>query len=433
LRQRGSFSIARNSILQRTFRTPEPYILFDHVWKKFRRGERHDSLRDFLPWLALRLFQRSKDKELREKDFWALEDVSFEVRRGHALGIIGPNGAGKSTILKLLTRIIKPTQGYCAVHGRVGALIEIAAGFHPDLTGRENIYLQGAVMGMRRAEINRLFSDIVDFSGVGDFIDTPIKRYSSGMNARLGFSIAAHLDPEVLVIDEILAVGDLAFQQKAFDRIGEIARRDIPVIVVSHQLERIASLCSDAILLDRGVILRHGSPSDCIAAYVEKQTFSLKFPGTTCSLLLSSIQARAQDPVVSGEPIGFVVECSVSAECRSDSEEIIIRVRSMETGQMLFAVGNHGLGIELPRSGSFALTVELQMNVPPGLYLVETFIQDRTRGQNLAKGPHTSVQVRGRTFRGNVQMNPHMQVIYRGSVEGILPDQSKTRRLSSSS
>lgn len=405
--------------MQRTFRTPEPFVQFDHVWKKYRRGNRHDSLRDLVPSLALRLFQRSKHEELRDQDFWALEDVSFEVRPGHALGIIGPNGAGKSTILKLLTRIIKPTRGYCAIHGRVGALIEIAAGFHPDLTGRENLYLQGAVMGMKRAEIDRLFLDIVDFSGVGDFIDTPIKRYSSGMNARLGFSIAAHLEPEVLVIDEVLAVGDLSFQQKAFDRIGEIVRREIPVIVVSHQLERIASLCSDAIFLERGVIHRHGSPSDCIAAYVERQTFSLKFPSAACSLLLRSIHAKAADPIVSGEPVAFVVECSASTESRSDSEEIIIRVRSTATGQILFAVGNHALGTELPRSGSFALTVELQMNVPPGLYLVETLIQDRTRSQNLAKGPHTSVQVsKGQTFHGTVQMNPRLQVIHQRSTEG---------------
>jgi homopolymeric O-antigen transport system ATP-binding protein len=407
--------------LQRTSRTPAPLILFDHVWKKFRRGERHDSLRDLIPSLALRLLRRPHDDELRDQDFWALEDVSFEVKPGNALGIIGPNGGGKSTILKLLTRIFKPTRGHCAVHGRVGALIEIAAGFHPDLTGRENLYLQGAVMGMKRAEIDRLFSDIVDFSGIGDFIDTPIKRYSSGMNARLGFSIAAHLEPEVLVIDEVLAVGDLAFQQKAFDRIGEIVRRDIPVIVVSHQLQRIASLCTDAILLERGVILRHSSPSECIAAYVERQTFSLGFQSTSSSMLLRSIQARAQDPIPSGDRIGFIIECSISAEGRRDSEEIGIRVRSTETGEILFAVGNHGLGIELPTSGSFALAVELQMNVPPGLYLVETLIQDRTRGQNLARGPRTSVQVsKGHPFRGTVQMNPDMQLINRASAESAI-------------
>jgi lipopolysaccharide transport system ATP-binding protein len=300
----------------------------------------------------------------------------------------------------------------------VGALIELSAGFHPDLTGRENVYLQGAVMGMKRVEIDRKFSDIVDFSEVGDFIETPVKRYSSGMNARLGFSIAAHLDPEVLVIDEVLAVGDLAFQQKAFDRIGEMVRCEIPVIVVSHQLERISSLCSHAILLDRGAVLCHGSPSDCIAAYVERQSFNPRFTGATCSLLVRSIHAKTQDPIVSGEPVSFVVECSISAERGSDSEEILVRVRSMETGQILFAIGNYGLDIELPRSGLFALTLELQMNVRPGLYLVETHVMDRTRGQRVAKGPYTSVQVsKGQLFDGTVQMNPHMKVFRREVAE----------------
>jgi energy-coupling factor transporter ATP-binding protein EcfA2 len=296
----------------------------------------------------------------------------------------------------------------------VGALIELTAGFHPDLTGRENVYLQGAIMGMKRTEIDRKFSEIVDFSGVGGFIDTQVKRYSSGMNARLGFSMAAYLEPEVLVIDEILAVGDLAFQQKAFDRINEIGRREIPIVVVSHQLGRIASLCSHAILLQGGAIQRFGSPSECIATYVERQPSCVLSPSTVCSLLLRSIHANAQDPVISGEPVSFVVECSVSGDSRNDSEEITVRVRSMETGQILFAIGNYALGMELPRSGSFALTVELQMNVPPGLYLVETLIQDRMRGQLLVTGPQTSVQVsKGRIFRGTVQMNGQMQVLGR--------------------
>ncbi len=411
----------RSPILPKTFRIPERLVLFDHVWKKFRRGERHDSLRDLLPDLALRLFRHSKNPQLDSKDFWALQDVSFKVRPGNALGIIGPNGAGKSTILKLLTRIMKPTQGRCEAHGRIGALIELAAGFHPELTGRENLYLQGSVMGMKRAEIDRLFIDIVEFSGVGEFIDTPTKRYSSGMNARLGFSIAAHMEPEILVIDEILAVGDLSFQQKAFDRIGQIVRREIPIVVVSHQLERIASLCSEAIFLDHGVIIRQGSPSECIKAYIEKQTFNLQSPESKCALLLRSIRATAQDPVQSGQSIGFVVECAVSSESRKDSEEIVICVRSTQTGQILFAIGNQSLGLQLPQSGTFTLSVELQLNIPPGLYLIETLVQDRERSRNLARGPQTSVHVSNRrTFIGTVQMNPRMQVVNRRSVEDLM-------------
>jgi len=252
-----------------------PGVEFHHVWKRFRRGELHDSLRDLVPAMARRLVGRAPPPdELRVGDFWALKDVSFEIAPGQALGIIGPNGAGKSTVLKILTRILRPNRGSCAVRGRIGALIEVAAGFHPDLTGRENVFLQGAIMGMSAADTLRKFDEIVEFSGIADFIDTPVKRYSSGMNARLGFSIAVHLDPDVLVIDEVLEVGDYSFQHRAFGRIRELVRRDIPVIVVSHQLDRIAELCTDAILLSRGEVVRQGKAADCIAAYVLNPTLS---------------------------------------------------------------------------------------------------------------------------------------------------------------
>ena len=191
-----------------------PSILFDNVSKKFRRGERHDSLRDLVPSLVARAFKKPSADQLSDQEFWALRNVSFGVDAGQALGIIGGNGAGKSTSLKLLTRILRPTSGRASLKGRVGALIEVAAGFHPDLTGMENIFLQGAIMGMKRSETTARLEEIIEFAGVGPFINTQVKRYSSGMNARLGFSIAAHLRPDVLVIDEVLSVGDMAFQQK---------------------------------------------------------------------------------------------------------------------------------------------------------------------------------------------------------------------------
>src|SRR5690349_15481894 len=244
-------------------------IEFDQVWKKFARGELHDSLRDLVPATVRRLAGRGPARdELSGEEFWAVRDVSFEVRPGEALGILGPNGAGKSTILKLLTRILVPTRGHCAITGRAGALIEVAAGFHPDLTGRENVFLQGAIMGMPRSEIIRKFDEIVAFAGVSDFIDTPVKRYSSGMNARLGFSIAAHLEPDVLLIDEVLSVGDFKFQSRAFSKISELVRRAIPVVVVSHQLDQIATLCTHAIYLEHGQIAEAGSPNDCIRRYL---------------------------------------------------------------------------------------------------------------------------------------------------------------------
>ena len=237
-----------------------PVVVFDGVSKKFRRGERHTSLRDLVPSLVGAAFKRRSSEPLREGEFWALRNVSFEVEPGDALGIIGANGAGKSTTLKILTRILKPTTGRSAIRGRVGALIEVASGFHPDLTGRENIFLQGAIMGMKRVEIQRQFDAIVDFAGLPEYVDTPVKRYSSGMNARLGFSIAAHLNPQVLMIDEVLSVGDMAFQQKCFDRMLQFKRQGVSIVLVSHNLQAVTTLCDSALYLDHQVVALGRTP-----------------------------------------------------------------------------------------------------------------------------------------------------------------------------
>ena len=187
---------------------------FNHVWKKFKKGEKYDSLRDLIPAMTKRLFTGNHRGELQEKEFWAVKDVSFEVKKGETLGIIGPNGAGKSTILKLLSGILRPNKGEINVNRRLSALIEVGAGLHPDLTGRENIYLNGSILGMKKSEIDKKLDEIVEFSGLIDFLDTPVKRYSSGRYTRLGFSVAAHVEPEILLIDEVLSVGDMSFQQK---------------------------------------------------------------------------------------------------------------------------------------------------------------------------------------------------------------------------
>src|SRR5687767_1727685 len=245
----------------------EAVVVFDRVWKKFERGEGYTSLRDLIPAMARSLWKKLPEDQLQRQQFWALRDVSFDVKPGEALGIIGPNGAGKSTSLKLLTKIHRPTKGFCALKGRVGALIEVAAGFHPDLTGRENVFLQGAIMGMKRAEITRKLDDIVDFSGLHDFVDTQVKRYSSGMNARLGFSIAANLEPDALVIDEVLAVGDMAFQQRCIDRMEDFKREGVAIVFVSHNLQAVSTLCTQALFL-AGTTRAFGHPDDVIRAYV---------------------------------------------------------------------------------------------------------------------------------------------------------------------
>jgi ABC-type polysaccharide/polyol phosphate transport system ATPase subunit len=245
----------------------QPAVVFDRVSKKFQRGERHDSLRDAITAVVKRPFTRRQPDTLADQEFWALRDVSFAVQPGEAIGVIGPNGAGKSTVLKLLSRIMKPTMGVARTHGRVGALIEISAGFHPDLTGRENMYLQGAILGMSRAEVTRKLDAMIDFSGIRDFIDTPVKRYSSGMNARLGFAIAAHVDPDVLLIDEVLAVGDFTFQQKCYQRLAEFRASGAAIVFVSHNMQAIVSLCDKALLLRPGRAPFLGSVGEVAAMY----------------------------------------------------------------------------------------------------------------------------------------------------------------------
>ena len=200
-------------------------------------------------------------------DFWALRDVSFEVNRGEALGIIGQNGAGKSTILKLLYNITTPTKGRIRINGRLAALIEVASGFHPDLTGRENVYLNGSLLGMKRSEIRRKLDSIVDFAGVSAFIDTAVKRYSSGMYLRLGFSIAAHLDPDILLLDEVLAVGDAEFQSRCLERVNQLRRAGTTIVFVSHNLGAIENLCDRVFLLRHGEIFRSGPPRYVISEY----------------------------------------------------------------------------------------------------------------------------------------------------------------------
>jgi len=243
----------------------ETAACLEGVSKRYQLGAR--SLREVVPtpraWLKR---PPQAGNGVGPRYIWALNDISFSIRRGEALGIIGPNGAGKSTVLKLLAGVTSPTKGQVNVFGRVSPLIEVGAGFHPDLTGRENVYLNGAILGLSRREIQRKFDEIVEFSGLADFMDTPVKRYSSGMYMRLGFSVSAHVEPEVLLVDEVLAVGDYAFQRKCLGWM-ENYRRNGTVVFVSHNLEAVRSLCERTLLLNRGEILLDASTEEAIAGY----------------------------------------------------------------------------------------------------------------------------------------------------------------------
>lgn len=363
-----------------------PLVTFDRVWKRFRRGDVHDSLRDLIPALARRAVRGRSAGESGSDDarfFWALRDVSFRVREGEALGIIGPNGAGKSTVLKLLTRVLGPTRGSCSINGRVGALIEIAAGFHPDLTGKENVYLQGAIMGMSRSEVTRKYDQIVDFAGVEEFLSMPVKRYSSGMNARLGFAIAAHLDPEVLIIDEVLSVGDASFQRKALVRVSELARRGVPVVLVTHQLDQITSLCTRALVLERGRAVAEGAPEECISTYLSS-ALADDTPVEHAAIAVSSVESQSGRSVPAGRTMILWANMAVHDVRLATLQEIVVRVSSAVTGGVVFEAALHETGVRLPvLSTWYTLELALRLYAPVGAYQLSFIVRDARTGVEL--------------------------------------------------
>ncbi len=247
-------------------------ITADRLSKEYRLGPaqvRHNTLRDHVMSGMRALARWGRGHARNETSFWALKDVCFEVPHGEVLGIIGHNGAGKSTLLKILSRITQPTKGAADVYGRVSSLLEVGTGFHSELTGRENIFLNAAMLGMRRWEVQRKFDEIVAFSGVEEFIDTPVKRYSSGMYVRLAFAVAAHLEPEILIVDEVLAVGDASFQQKCLGKMEEVSRSGRTILIVSHNMTVIEGLCQRAILLEKGQIAKVGPARAVVEGYAD--------------------------------------------------------------------------------------------------------------------------------------------------------------------
>ena len=305
------------------------YALRVHdLGKRYRLGLQMDAyatLRDVIAQKIAHPFRRRKPQE-NDETLWALRHVSFEVPRGKVLGIIGKNGAGKSTLLKILSRVTEPTEGYAEIRGRVGSLLEVGTGFHPELTGRENIYLNGAILGMRREEIDRKFDEIVEFSEIGRFLDTPVKRYSSGMYVRLAFAVAAHLEPEILVVDEVLAVGDAAFQRKCIGRMSDVAQGGRTVLFVSHNMSAILNLTEEAIVLEKGQVAFRGPTPEAVDLYLSAamersgervweadEVPSSAAPFRPLRLRVLDPRGRVTDTVRSVDPVTIEVEYALDA------------------------------------------------------------------------------------------------------------------------
>jgi len=311
-------------------------IEFENVRKAYRRGYGRGSLRDAIPEMFGRLVgQGNRDNG---NLLWALDGVSFEVKAGETLGLIGPNGAGKTTILKLLSRVTRPTSGRIAVKGRMSALIELGAGFHPDLTGRENVYLNAAILGLKKQEIDRKFDQIVEFAELEDFIDTPVKRYSSGMYVRLGFAVAAHVDPDVLLIDEVLAVGDHMFKDKCVQRINEFREAGKTMIIVSHNKEMIQKLCTRTIFLYKGRVVYEGETQKALDLYhtgyagealrVEKRADRRESPAREMQItnvVLLDGEGQARDSFLTAEPM--IVRMHFRANAPVDDPVFYSRIR----------------------------------------------------------------------------------------------------------
>jgi lipopolysaccharide transport system ATP-binding protein len=285
-------------------------ITVEHLSKsyilKHQRGERYTALRDVLATKAKGLFRpQAKITQSTSETFLALNDVSFEIQEGDRVGIIGRNGAGKSTLLKILSRIVAPTKGKITIEGRVASLLEVGTGFHPELTGRENIFLNGSILGMSKVEIKQKFDEIVAFSEVEKFLDTPVKRYSSGMYVRLAFSVAAHLDPEILIVDEVLAVGDAAFQKKCLGKMDDVSRSGRTILFVSHNMQMIQKLCNKGILMSKGSLLDSGNIDNITRTYL-----------TTGNLNDSLIEFE-EDKNTSGQPLTLRIE-NLNAELMNE-------------------------------------------------------------------------------------------------------------------
>lgn len=378
-------------------------IRAEHLGKRYvidheTQRERYLALRDVLAQAAKGLLNgarnlgggaRSSPRPTTE-EFWALKNVSFELQQGEVLGIIGRNGAGKSTLLKILSRIIEPSAGRVRIHGRVASLLEVGTGFHPELTGRENIFLNGAILGMKRAEIKRKFDEIVEFAEVEKFLDTPVKRYSSGMYVRLAFAVAAHLEPEILIVDEVLAVGDVEFQKKCLNKMSQVAIGGRTVLFVSHNLAAVSDLCTRAILLQKGEVRQVGTPDEVIAAYIEQSNsnqigslVSHTVGGLTVQFELSA--ESASNIFQSGSPLQLKLTCYASRNIRLDELCLTLEtLRGQRVGLIDFRLAEERISLSSNKANYIARLDNCDL--VPGTYVIKTWLSGPDIGVELELG-----------------------------------------------
>lgn len=367
-------------------------IKVENLSKRYRLGSKEEMPDTLLgamkSWLAAplanyrnlrRLSHFSQNGHDDPDTIYALKDVSFEVKQGEVVGIIGRNGAGKSTLLKILSRIVEPTSGRAIINGRVASLLEVGTGFHPDLTGRENVYLNGTVLGMSKAEIDRKFDEIVDFSGVEKFIDTPVKRFSSGMQVRLAFAVAAHLEPEILLIDEVLAVGDTEFQKKCLGKMGEVAKEGRTVLFVSHNMAVVESLCTKGTVFETGHMAFWGDPQDAIIFYLKKaQETGLWQLGNGWIKRVTPLDGDGspRSTFRTGELLSIVVD--IDTQGREIMKPVVGLGIDTDMGQRVFTVGTYYSNDELlPIQGRAKILCEIEMPfLVPGEYFIKVGLND---------------------------------------------------------
>jgi lipopolysaccharide transport system ATP-binding protein len=367
-----------------------PIIEAEGVGKQYRIGRKREefpTLRDALAGIvrAPRRRARGGSARARPETFWALRDVGFQVAPGEVVGIIGRNGAGKSTLLKILSRITEPTEGRVALYGRMASLLEVGTGFHPELTGRENIFLNGAILGMKRAELARKFDEIVAFAEIEKFIDTPVKHYSSGMYVRLAFAVAAHLEPEILVVDEVLAVGDVQFQKKCLGKMGEVARGGRTILFVSHNMGAVSQLCNKSMHIAAGRLKEFGPTKQVVANYMsemfetgEEDLDSLRPFETDRSAEFVRLELRSEDGATLhfGEPVEFLLTLQSGPE-----------MRDLSIGASIYNTNGNCVGsltsretFDVERGGLVTLLLKINANLAPGSYYA---------GFSIGRGGHT--------------------------------------------